>query len=48
LIAGVREIFRKRGRCYEPASHEALSADIHEQLEKGHEIAYDAIATDHG
>lgn len=27
---------------------EALSADIHEQLEKGHEVAYDAIATEHG
>jgi len=27
---------------------EALSADIHEQLEKGHEVAYDALVTEHG
>ncbi len=26
---------------------EALAADIHEQLEKEHEVAYDAIATEH-
>ena len=27
---------------------EALASDIHEQLEKEHEVAYDAIATEHG
>lgn len=27
---------------------EALAADIHEQLNKEHEVAYDAIATEHG
>ncbi len=27
---------------------EALAADIHEQLEQHHEVAYDALATEHG